>query len=285
MRSGIQFVIRVVMLGTLAMGCAAVGANGQAVKGYLGFDRNDYPGDAGMAELRKEFSFAGYWLTPPPGERTNSWAGKRRLMAKQGWGFLLLARGRVADSLRTEASARLNGSADARTAARRALAEGFGRGAILFLDVEEGGRLPAAYHAYLRAWADELKKLGYRPGVYCSGIAVEEGGGVSIVTAEDIRANEKPREFAYWVFNDACPPSPGCVAVENPPLPSASGVKDAAVWQFVRSPREKETAGKCAGYAADENCYAAADAARKWHLDMNVAASANPSFGANGTSE
>jgi hypothetical protein len=174
----------------------------------------------------------------------------------------------------------MNGVADARNAARRALVEGFGRGAIIFLDVEDGGRLPAAYHAYLRAWADELMKLGYRPGVYCSGIGVDEGGGVSIVAAEDIRTNEAPRLFAYWVFNDACPPSPGCVSVENPPLPSASGVADAAVWQFVRSPREKETAGKCAGYAADENCYSGIDAARKWHLDMNVAASANPSFGA-----
>jgi hypothetical protein len=50
------------------------------------------------------------------------------------------------------------------------------------------------------------------------------------------------------------------------------------VWQFVRSPREKETASRCSGYAADENCYAVVDAAKKWHLDMNVAASSNPSF-------
>jgi hypothetical protein len=50
------------------------------------------------------------------------------------------------------------------------------------------------------------------------------------------------------------------------------------VWQFVRSPRVKETAAKCNGYAADENCYAAVDAAKKWHLDLNAAASSNPSF-------
>jgi len=181
-------------------------------------------------------------------------------------------------AVRTAASAKQKGISDAQEAARRAKAEGFGVGAIIFLDVEDGGRLPAAYQTYLRAWADELMRMGFRPGVYCSGIAVDEGGGVTIVTADDIRTNEAPRVFAYWVFNDACPPSPGCVSLENPPLPSASGVKDAAVWQFVRSPREKETASKCAGYAADENCYAAADAARKWHLDMNVAATANPSF-------
>lgn len=255
------------------------GAQGSDGRGFLGFDRNDYPGDLAMAQLRKEFSFAGYWLTPAPGEKTNSWTGKRRVMEKQEWGFLLLARGRAVDALRAENGAKLSGKLDAQKAARRAMAEGFGRGAIIFLDVEDGGRLPAPYHAYLQAWADELAKQGYRPGVYCSGVAVDEGGGVSIVTAEDIRTNEAPRKFSYWVFNDACPPSPGCVRVENPPLPSASGVKDAAVWQFVRSPREKESAGRCGGYAADENCYAGMDSARKWHLDMNIATTANPSFG------
>jgi hypothetical protein len=231
-----------------------------------------------MAKLRKEFSFTGYWLTPAPGEKANSWTRRRRVLVKQGWGFLLLARGRPVDSVRSPASAKLMGTTDARLAARAALAEGFGRGAIIFLDVEEGGRLPAAFHAFLRAWADELMKLHYRPGVYCSGIPVDEGGEVSMITADDVRRNESPREFAYWVFNDACPPSPGCVSQENPPVPSASGVKDATVWQFVRSPREKETAGRCTGYAADENCYSATDTARKWHIDLNVAASANPSF-------
>jgi hypothetical protein len=257
-----------------------IAGQGGSARGYLGFDRNEYPGDVGMRELRKEFAFAGYWLTPAPGEKTNSWAGKRRVMEGLGYGFLLLARGRAVGAVRTAASAKQRGIADAQEAARRAKAEGFADGAIIFLDVEDGGRLPAAYHAYLRAWADELLKLGYRPGVYCSGIAVDEGGGATIVTADDIRTNEAPREVAYWVFNDACPPSPGCVSVQNPPLPSASGVKEAAVWQFVRSPREKETASRCSEYAADENCYAAADAARKWHLDMNVAGAANPSFAA-----
>lgn len=247
-------------------------------RGYLGFDRNDYPGDGAMRELRKQFVFNGYWLTPPPEEKTNSWAGKRKVLEAQGYGFLLLARGRPPQQIRTAAIAARSGIADAREAARRAGVEGFARGAIIFVDVEEGGRLPPAYHAYLRAWADELTKLGFRPGVYCSGIPVDEGGGVTIVTADDIRANEAPRQFAFWVFNDACPPSPGCISPVNVPSPAASGVKDASVWQYVRSPREKEIAAQCAGYAKDENCYAAADAAKKWFLDMNIAASANPSF-------
>jgi hypothetical protein len=269
----------IVLAGVLA--CASGSTfNGQvsAGQGNLGFDRNDYPGAAAMRELRKEFTFAGYWLTPPPGEKSNSWTAKRKEMEAAGYGFLLLARGRAGNAIRTAAGAGQKGVADAREAARSAKTEGFAGGGIIFIDVEDGGRLAPAYHAYLRAWADELVKEGFRPGVYCSGLPVDEGGRVTIVTAYDIRLNEAPRSFVYWVFNDACPPSPGCVSVSNPPLPSASGVKDAAVWQFVRSPREKETASRCSGYATDENCYAVVDAAKKWHLDMNVAASSNPSF-------
>jgi hypothetical protein len=254
------------------------GGHSEPARGYIGFDRNEYPGDEAMAELRKEFAFSGYWLTPAPGAKTNSWSGKRKVMREHGFGFLLLARGREGSAIHNAAAAQKVGIADAREAARNAKAEGFTSGAIIFVDVEEGGRLTEAYHAYLRAWADELVRLGFRPGVYCSGIPVNESGGATIVTADDIRVKEAPRKFAYWVFNDACPPSPGCVSTANPPLPSASSVKDAAVWQFVRSPREKETAAHCSGYAGDENCYAGVDAARKWHLDMNVSATANPSF-------
>jgi hypothetical protein len=269
---------RITLLGIYLLSRTSVSAPTETAYGYLGFDRNDYPGDQAMAELRKEFAFAGYWLTPAPGGTTNSWSGKRKVMEEQGYGFLPLARGRPVNSIRTALSAKHQGILDARAAARSAKAEGFRSGTIIFVDIEDGGRLPAVYHAYLRAWADELVNLGFRPGAYCSGIVVVEGRGVTIVTADDIRTNEAPREFGYWVFNDACPPSPGCVSVTHPPLPSASGVRDATVWQFVRSPKEKETAARCGGYAADENCYAASDAAKKWHLDMNVAATTNPSL-------
>jgi hypothetical protein len=273
-----QWILSVAMvIASLANG-NAVSRHQQTERAYLGFDRNDYPGDPAMAQLRKQFVFTGYWLTPPPEEKTNSWTGKRGILQDQGYGFLLLARVRQPNKTGNTAVARQAGRADAQMAARNARTEGFRSGALIFLDVEDGGRLPAAYHEYLKSWADELLKEDFRPGVYCSGIPVNEGNGATIVTAEDIRANEAPRKLAYWVFNDACPPSPGCMALSNPPLPKASGVEDAAVWQIVRSPREKETAGKCAGYAPDGNCYAGVDAAHQWFLDIDIATSSNPSF-------
>src|SRR6266576_2948146 len=38
-------------------------------KVYLGFDRNEYPGDAVLPVLRKTLSFSGHWLTAPPSLR------------------------------------------------------------------------------------------------------------------------------------------------------------------------------------------------------------------------
>src|SRR5882762_10522302 len=61
---------------------------------FVGFDRNDYPGDDAMAGLKAQFAYTGYWLTPPPGEKTNGWVGKRAVLRAQGYGFLVLANGR-----------------------------------------------------------------------------------------------------------------------------------------------------------------------------------------------
>src|SRR6266436_893860 len=257
-------------------------------RSYLGFDRNVYPGDSALPILRKTFTFASYWLSPPPGEKTSTWLGKRELLRSQGFGFLVLYRGPQSSELRqTLPVARVfdnlslkRGARDARQAAVAAKKEGFPSHTVIFLDIEEGGRLPAVYHVYLRAWVDQLAGAGYRAGVYCSGMPVSEGRGATIITADDIRNNLGSRGLIYWVYNDACSPSPGCVVPQNSLPPSKSGVLYAQIWQFVRSPRDKETAVHCSGYSKSGNCYAPGDTTRSWFLDLNTATSADPSGGA-----
>src|SRR5713226_8649758 len=146
---------------------------------YLGFDRNIYPGDAALPILRKTFVFTSYWLGPPPGEKLNTWKGKRELLLSHGFGFLVLYRGRDSSELKNETDATVKGTQDSRDAAASAKEEGFPAGTIIFLDIEEGGRLPATYHVYLRVWSEELTRAGFLPGVYCSGIPVKEELGVS----------------------------------------------------------------------------------------------------------
>jgi hypothetical protein len=248
---------------------------------YLGFDRNDYPGDAALAGLKRTFSFAGYWLDNPPGETADSWIGKRADLVQQGFGFLLLFNGRLDKQLRSPARAVTLGKSDAAEAVSAALREEFSKGTIIYLDQEEGGRLLPEQSAYLFAWIDEVVSEGFRAGVYCSGIPSIEAPGQTIVTADDIRDHAGNRNVAFFVFNDACPPSPGCARAENPPAPSASGVAFASIWQFAQSPRRPEYARSCSStYAKDGNCYLAEKSeANSVFLDMDSALSADPSDG------
>jgi Domain of unknown function (DUF1906) len=259
----------------------SIGTVAARSKSYLGFDRNLYPGDDAFPTLRKTFAFTGYWLNSPPGEKTNTWIGKRDFLRNSGFGFLVLFNGRDSHEFKKDSDGPTKGSLDAEAAAAATKKEGFPSGTIIFLDIEEGGRLSAVYHAYLHAWLAGLARSGYRAGVYCSGMPVKESGGVTILTADDIRANAGSREFVFFVFNDACPPSPGCSFPSEAPAVAASGVAYAQAWQYAQSPRRKEFTARCTtGYNRNGNCYIPADNAHEWDLDADTATSADPSNGA-----
>jgi hypothetical protein len=244
---------------------------------FLGFDRNDYPGDDAMKFLRKDFAFTSYWLGNPPQTKSNSWSRKREFLRSLGYGFLPLFAGPTSGELRDGPYTLKRIASDAQAAIAGARKEGFPSGTVIFLDIEEGGRLPSTYFTYLKLWASTLAEAGYRAGVYCSAIPIDEDEGLWLITSDFIRDKVKPTELVYWVFNDACPPSPGCSTVQAPLAPSQSGIPYAQVWQFVRSPRDKDSARHCRGYAKDGNCYSHLDEARTFNLDLNLATSADPS--------
>jgi Domain of unknown function (DUF1906) len=250
---------------------------------YFGFDRNIYPGDDAMKALRRDFVFSGYWLSAPPGEKASTWNGKREFVRSLGFGFLVLYRGRAEQELKDAKMARSLGEADAKATAEAAKREGFPANTIVFLDIEEGGRLSPAYHSYIQGWLWTLTQIGYQGGFYCSAIPVKEDANTTITTADDITnfLFLKSRPFTIWAYNDACPPSPGCVFPAKPPSPELIGNSIAAVWQYTQSPRRMEFTAHCSpGYQADGNCYAPSDTAHSWFLDLNSATSPDPSNGA-----
>jgi hypothetical protein len=248
-------------------------------RSYLGFDRNKYPGDAAIGVLRKTFSFCGYWLNTPPGENSNTWQGKRKSLRSRGFGFLVLFNGRLYLELKSLSNPITVGMRDAADAVKAAKTEGFPVGTIIFLDQEEGGRMLPEQRAYVYAWVDAVNASGYRAGVYCSGIPATETGGATVITASDLRDNADGRKIVLFVFNDSCPPSPGCTFARNVPSPRQSGVPFAAIWQFAQSPRRRGVTANCASsYDAEGNCFAPSlQRTNGIDVDVDSATSPNPS--------
>jgi len=248
---------------------------------YFGFDRNSYPGDQNLKVLRQTFSYTGFWLNHPPSAKMNTWSGKRRTLQSAGFGFLVLFNGRLFKELKSVAYASKLGKSDARAAVTAARREGFPTKTMIFLDQEQGGRMLPEQKAYIYSWVDGVASGGFGAGIYCSGISADKEGGENIVTAEDIREHAGARKIAYWVTNDACPPSPGCGFPKKAPSPADSGIPFADVWQFAQSPKRPEVAVRCpANYNPDGNCYPPEiSVAQHLHIDVNTATTPDPSHG------
>jgi hypothetical protein len=259
-----------------------------ASQSYVGFDANNYPGDDLLPALRKQFSFTGYWLTNPPLTDHNPWVGKRDILLRNGFGFLVVANGRLdKEILKAQKSGKSPADyarVDASSAVAAAQREGFPHGTILFLDQEEGGRMLPEQADYLLGWTEAVAKSAYSPGVYASGKPVPDGKGpdgkpVTITTIQDIRqrvASGHLHEIAFWVIQDTCPPANGC-SIQPPPV-ELSGTLNSDAWQYAQSPREKAITQSCAAtYNRDGNCYA--PGVSKFQLDLSVSASPDPSHG------
>ena len=263
----------------LALSAPLAAQNMEAKSTYLGLDRNDYPGEANMAALRTTFAFTGYWLNNPPGANRNTWEGKRKALRSLGYGFLLLFNGREYAQLKASGNAARVGTNDAATAVEAAKRDRFPKNSIIFLDQEQGGRMLPEQRAYIHAWVDGVVRSGYRAGVYCSGIPFRESNTVSVVTANDIRDHAGGREIHFFISNDQCGPSPGCVFPKPAPNPTESRVTFADAWQFAQSPRRPEMTAACRQtYAQDGNCYPPdMTASSGMHLDLDTANSPDPS--------
>lgn len=252
---------------------------GISQRAYPGFDKNDYPGDDLLPALHRNFAWTGYWLNNPPGMTSNPWEGKRDVIRAAGFGFVILFNGRLDAQLKEDPAAL--GRQDAAAATAAAKHEGFPSGAIIFLDQEEGGSLLPEQAAYIGAWIAGANRSPYKSGVYCSGVPVASGSKM-VSTAQDIQTRFPVAKL--WVWDDRCPPSPGCVVNNTSGStfnPAKSGFASAMIWQYAQSPRRPEDTAACAQtYAANGGCYAPnlPHSPQTW-IDLNVSGSPDPSHG------
>lgn len=258
-------------------------ARAQQPAQHLGFDANDYPGDAALPALRQHFAWTGYWLNNPPGATSNPWQGKRDTLLRRNFGFLVLFNGRldaeILHAKRRGTTPETLGKQDAAQATAAAQREHFPPHTVIFLDQEEGGRLLPEQATYLLAWTEAIAASPYLPGVYASGQPVPDDPGTTITTIQDIRqqvAAKHLHPITFFAYQDACPPSNGCTL--NPPAITSAGTPDLDVWQYAQSPRRPELTRSCAKtYAKDNNCYA--PGIPNIFLDLSLATSDDPSHG------
>lgn len=152
---------------------------------HLGFDTHLYPGDDAMrAWKHTPYEWVGYYLHAPC-HKDESWSGTRQTLTSMGWGIAVVYVGQQSwgnprGSPKAVTAARRHGltcfagyvgadqgRVDADDAIARTAVEGFGRGAVIFLDVERMDQIPDAMLTYYRAWTARVLADGrFRPGAY-----------------------------------------------------------------------------------------------------------------------
>jgi hypothetical protein len=158
---------------------------------FLGFDTHTYPGDQQMRAWKNApnapYNWVGFYLPSTPCHDDTSWRGKRKTLTDMGWGLAMVYVGqqtwnRKPRNLSPAQMARLKrqgatcsadflsadrGTAEALDAIRKADAEGFPRGSVIFLDIERTEKMPPHMRDYYKSWVATVLTDGrYRPGVY-----------------------------------------------------------------------------------------------------------------------
>ncbi|MFI8460798.1 glycoside hydrolase domain-containing protein [Kitasatospora sp. NPDC085464] len=192
---------------------------------HLGFDRSDYPGDAVMQSLwdNTPLAFAAAYLAPAPSHPNTSWMSAVPTLTGMGWGLAPVFVGQQAPGgPGSHVLTAAQGTVDAQTTESLGQTAGLAPGAVVYLDVEIGGRLTPDHLAYVAAWANSVTAdTSYNPGVYCS----------FSQTAAQITA--EVGSIPVWVFHPVdAGPSQIDLATENPPDPANSGFAGALVWQY-----------------------------------------------------
>jgi subtilisin family serine protease len=140
------------------------------VQSHAGLDRLRYPGDEVMRALYQgtNLAWTGFYLAPAPSQGYTGWMSKAAILREMGWGLAPLFVGQQwpggpgSHNLSAE-----QGTRDAATAVSLADQAGIGQGAVIYLDVEVGGWLPALLVEHCNAWFAGIRASSYRPGVYC----------------------------------------------------------------------------------------------------------------------
>ncbi|TLP52412.1 glycoside hydrolase domain-containing protein [Microbispora triticiradicis] len=139
---------------------------------FVGFDRYGYPGDGLMQSLWNSVSdltFVCLYLAPAPSHPNQSWMDAVPALQSMGWGLVPTYVGQQVIGNGSHTVTAEQGVADAANASTLASAAQLASGSVLYLDIENGGRMPDNQVDYVTAWIREIhSNSDYWAGVYCS---------------------------------------------------------------------------------------------------------------------
>jgi hypothetical protein len=207
---------------------------------FLGFDRSDYPGDEVMQSLFdsvEDLTFVCLYLAPAPSHQDGSWMAAAPSLRSMGWGLLPTYVGQEVIGAGSHVVTAARGTADAQDSALLAARAGLTAGAVVYLDIENGGLMPGNQVNYVKAWVAEVTaNTPYQAGVYCSSGQAPDGTRtaeqVASITA-DITAGAGAHPVFTWAFRPIDRgPSVIDLGTELPPDPATSGYGLALAWQY-----------------------------------------------------
>ena len=190
---------------------------------YWGMDVSAYPGNTTMQAWKNNSNlrWTGFYLAPAPYHSNTGWMNKLSTLQSYGWNVVPIY---VGLQYGNSSLSYTRGQQDGLNAINLATSAGFSNGTFIYLDIEQGGILPANFLSYINGWVDTVYDNGtYKPGIYCS-----------YTTVDNLNTNiTKSALLRYWVFHIGT--YTGNPVIDSAPAPYDSGCLDANSWQLVQN--------------------------------------------------
>jgi hypothetical protein len=156
-----------------------------------------------------DLTFVCLYFAPAPSHPNRAWMDAASSLRSMGWGLVPTYVGQQVIGVGSHVVTADQGKIDAQGAAPLAGNAGLDAGSVIYLDIENGGLMPANQVAYVTSWIGEVNaNTDHWAGVYCSHFktakqVADAAAGVTdhdVATGRTGRSTADPR-LSIWVLS------------------------------------------------------------------------------------